>query len=164
MSQTATSQTAASKATAAQILAAAGVPEDWSYYGPYVSDDERAVLAVPQVIQAAWAANDPELFADTFTENGSLLMGDTQLLSREEIRAFMAAGFEGPFRGARVSGWPLAVSFLTDEAAVVVTQGGIIMPGQTGIAPEREIRAVWVIVAQDGTWRLMSHQSSPIRG
>ena len=148
---------------AASILAAAGVVEDRSYYGPYTSDAERAVLAVPQVIQAAWAANDADMFADTFTENGSLLMGDRQLMSREEIRSFMAAGFRGPYRGARVSGWPLAVRFLSDDAALAVTRGGIILPGENGIAPEREIRAIWTIVTQDGTWRLLSHQSSPLR-
>jgi uncharacterized protein (TIGR02246 family) len=91
-------------------------------------------------------------------------MGDHQLMSREEIRAFMAEAFAGDFRGARVSGWPLCVNFLTEGAAVVVTQGGIKLPGENEIAPEREIRAVWVIVAQEGTWRLLSHQSSPIKG
>lgn len=158
------STTTSSTNVAAQILASAGVAEDWSYYGPYASDDERAVLAVPQVIQGAWATNDADMFANAFTADGSLLMGDHQLMSREEIRAFMAEAFAGDFRGARVSGWPLCVNFLTEGAAVVVTQGGIKLPGENEIAPEREIRAVWVIVAQEGTWRLLSHQSSPIKG
>lgn len=150
--------------TASEILAAAGVAEDPEFYGPFTGERERAVLTVPQLIRAAWAANDADFFADVFTDNGSLLMQDNQLMSREEIRAFMADGFKGPYRGARVEGWPLTFTSLSDDAAMVVTQGGIILAGESEIAPEREIRAVWVIVAQDGRWRLLSHQSSPIRG
>ncbi len=148
--------------TAAEILARFGVEEDTSFYGPFTGKADKAVLTVPMRIMAAWAINDPDVFAAVFTHNGSLLMQDSQLTSREEIRAYMAAGFAGPLRGARVTGWPLDVNHLTDEVAVVVTQGGIILAGETGLAPQRQIRATWVIVAQDGEWRLLSHQSCPI--
>jgi uncharacterized protein (TIGR02246 family) len=150
--------------TAAEILAAVGVEEDVSFYGPFTDEADKAVLTVPMRIMAAWAANDPDTFASIFTGNGSLLMQDNQLTSREEIRAYMAAGFEGPLKGAAVTGWPLYVKYLTPAAAIVVTQGGILMAGDTELAPERQIRATWVIVAQDGQWKLLSHQSCPIKG
>jgi uncharacterized protein (TIGR02246 family) len=150
--------------TASQALAEAGVEEDFAFYRSFTSEAERAVLSVPQLIKAAWAANDADFFADIFTENGSLLMQDDQLTSREEIRAYMAAGFAGRYRGAQVDGWPLAVRFLANDVAMAVTQGGIILAGETEIAPERAIRAVWVIVAEGGRWKLLSHQSSPITG
>jgi uncharacterized protein (TIGR02246 family) len=140
------------------------VQEDPAYYGPFTSPREKAVLAVPQLIQAAWAANDADLFAGVFTGNGSLLMREDQLTGREAIHAYMAAGFRGAFRGARVSGWPLVVRFPTPEVAVVVTQGGIMLAGEETIDPSREIRATWVIVADGDTWRLLSHHSSPLLG
>ncbi|MEU1753388.1 SgcJ/EcaC family oxidoreductase [Micromonospora matsumotoense] len=150
---------------ATALLAAAGVPEDPSYYRGYTEADERAALTVAMRIQAAWAANDADMFADVFTDDGSLLMRDEQLTSREEIRAYMSRGFAGPLRGARVKGWPVEVAFLTDDVALVVTEGGIIMAGQDDIAPENFIRATWVMLRQpDGQLRLVSHQSSPIRG
>lgn len=152
-----------SPSRASEILAAAGVEEDHSFYGPFTGEDEKAVLTVPQRIQAAWAANDADVFADIFTDNGSLLMQDEQLTSREQIRAFMRAGFEGPYRGARVTGWPLSVKFLADGVALVITEGGILLDGDTDLAPDRHIRATWVIVAGDGGWALLSHQSSPVR-
>jgi uncharacterized protein (TIGR02246 family) len=155
------STTAAVGRTAAEILTAAGVAENFAFYGPFTG---KAVLTVPQLIMAAWAANDADRFADIFTENGSLLMQDTQLTSREEIRQFMADGFRGAYRGAHVDGWPLHLKFLRPDVAMVVTQGGIILDGQAEVAPERAIRAVWVIVADGDRWRLLSHQSSPIRG
>ncbi|MCA1655680.1 MAG: SgcJ/EcaC family oxidoreductase [Pseudonocardiaceae bacterium] len=150
--------------TASEILEAAGVPEDHEFYREFTTEREKAVLTVPQRIQAAWLANDADAFAGVFAENGSLLMQDDQLTSREEIRSYMAAGFQGPYRGAHVNGWPLQVDFLSEDAAMVITQGGIILAGESEIAPERQIRAIWVIVRQDGEWRLFSHQSSPIKG
>ncbi|MCX5199503.1 SgcJ/EcaC family oxidoreductase [Streptomyces sp. NBC_00249] len=150
---------------ASQLLAAAGVEEDPSYYREFTGEDEKAVLSVAVRIQAAWAANDADTFAGLFAENGSLLMQDEQLTSREQIRAFMAAGFAGPLKGARVSGGPLLLTFLSEDAAMVITEGGIIRAGEAGIAPEGEIRAMWVIVkGADGAPQLLSHQSSPVKG
>jgi uncharacterized protein (TIGR02246 family) len=149
---------------ASEILAAAGIEEDASYYREFTSDDEKAVLTVPMRIQEGWERNDADYFADTFTDNGSLLMKDDQLTSRDEIRAYMSTGFEGYFRGARVRGWPLAVTFLDDTTALVVSQGGIVLDGETVTAPERQVRVTWVIVKQDEGLKLLSHQTSPIKG
>jgi hypothetical protein len=47
---------------------------------------------------------------------------------------------------------------------MAVTEGGIMMRGETAIAPERRIRATWVVVRQpDGALQLLSHHGSPIR-
>ncbi len=149
---------------ATEILTAAGVEEDTSFYRSFTEDNEKAVLTVPQRIQDAWLRNDPDVFAEVFTDNGSLLLQDNQLTSREQIRDYLSAGFEGYLRGAHVYGWPLSVTFLTPEIAVAITEGGIILAGESEIAPERAIRAVWVIVREaEGRLRLFSHQSSPIK-
>ncbi|OLF06062.1 DUF4440 domain-containing protein [Actinophytocola xinjiangensis] len=140
-----------------------GVPEDTGFYGEFTGEDEKAVLTIPQRITHAWATNDPDAFADTFTENGSVLLQDNQLTSREEIREYLRRAFEGGLAGARVTGVPLDVKFLAPGVAIAITEGGIVLPGETEIAPERRIRAVWVVVrGTDGTLSLISHQSSPI--
>jgi uncharacterized protein (TIGR02246 family) len=157
--------TQASWGNASEILAAAGVPEDQSYYRQFTREDEKAVLTVGMRIQNAWARNDADIFADVFAENGSLLMQDDQLTSREEIRSYMAAGFKTGYRGARVTGWPLELKLLDDSTALMVTEGGILLEGDSEVAPERRIRATWVIIRQDdGELKLFSHQSSPIKG
>ena len=98
-------------------------------------------------------------------ENGSLLLQDNQLSSREQIRDFMRAGFQGGLKGAHVYGWPLEVKFLAPNIAIAITEGGIIRAGESEIAPENQIRAVWTIVRnEDGELNLFSHQSSPIKG
>lgn len=154
----------AQPATASKILAAVGVPEDHSFYREFTTPEEKAVLTVPQRISRAWLTNDAEAFADVFTENGSLLLQDEQLTSREQIRAFLRTAFDDYFKGARVNGWPLQVTFLSEDTAMVITQGGIIRDGETEISPERQIRATWVVTRRDDHWALVSHQSSPIKG
>src|SRR5262249_38171390 len=127
--------TTSSPNTASAILAAAGVEEDLSYYGQFASERERVVLTVPMRIQAAWKSNDADTFADLFTANGSLLMRDDQLTSREEIREYMSAGFRDAYKGAQVKGWPLSITFLGDDVAMVITEGGILLAGETAISP-----------------------------
>jgi uncharacterized protein (TIGR02246 family) len=158
------SKAATSWRRASEIFAAAGVKEDTSFYGPFTSEDEKAVLTVPMLVRAAWEANDADAFADLFTENGSELILDDQLTSREEIRSYMAAGFNGIYKGSRVVGWPVAVRFLSEDAAMVITGGGVLIAGDTELTPERELRSTWIIQNQDGTPKLFSHQSSPIKG
>lgn len=157
--------TAVSWGKASDILATAGVAENPDFYGPFVEDNERATLTIPQRIAAAWADNDADAFADIFTGNGSELIGDDQMVSQESIRSYMTDGFQGIYRGSRVVGWPISVKFLTDDVALLVTGGGVLMPGDAGLAPERELRSTWVVLREDeGRLRLVSHQSSPIRG
>lgn len=157
--------TTVSWGSASKILAGVGVAEDSSYYRQFTSENEKAALTVAMRIQAAWAANDANVFADVFLANGSLLMRDNQLRGREEIRAYMAGAFDGPLKGHFVKGWPIEVQFLTDSVAMVVTEGGIMKQGDTEIPAQSFIRATWVIVRQpDGQLYLASHQGSPVKG
>ncbi|WBB78693.1 SgcJ/EcaC family oxidoreductase [Micromonospora sp. WMMD882] len=163
--ETMTMGTTTSWGDASAHLAAAGVAEDTSYYRGFTAPDEKAVLTVAMRIQAAWATNDADAFADTFADNGSLLMQDTQLTSREQIRDFMRNGFAGAYKGASVKGWPVVLRFLKEDVALAVTEGGIMFSGESEIPAERRIRATWVIARQpSGELRLVSHQSSPISG
>lgn len=150
---------------ASTLLAAAGIAEDTSYYRDFTGENEKAALTVAMRIQAAWQANDPDLFADTFAENGSLLLQDHQMTSREQIRGYMTEAFRGSLQGARVKGWPVEIKFLTDEVAMVITEGGIMSPGETEVSDANLIRATWIIRREtDGRLSLMSHQSCPIKG
>jgi uncharacterized protein (TIGR02246 family) len=53
------------------------------------------------------------------------------------------------------------VRFLTDDTAIVVSEGGIIFPGQDAVASERLVRATWVLVRRDDAWRIASYHNSP---
>ncbi|KOX03255.1 MULTISPECIES: SgcJ/EcaC family oxidoreductase [Micromonospora] len=123
---------------------------------------EEAV-AVPSRIVAAWEKNDGDAFADTFTEDGTMILpGDVFLTGREQIRAFMRQAYAGPYSGTRVFGEPLSVRAVGEDVVVVVTRGGVLAPGETEVAPERTIRATWVIGREDGQWLVAAYQNTPV--
>lgn len=131
---------------------------------PELTSDQAAAVEVPQRIVAAWAEHDHDAFADLFTENAHLILaGDIFLQGREAIRTFMAQAYAGPFKGTRVTGDPLAAKFHGPDFALVVTQGGVLAPGETEVARERAIRATWMLARESGgEWRIAGYQNTPI--
>lgn len=99
-----------------------------------------------------------------FTRDASFIVPgqDTYLRSREEIRAYMAAGFSGPLRGVRATATILDLRCLSRDVAVVVTQGGLLFPGETVVPPERIGRQTWVVQRQGSQWRAAAYQNSRI--
>ncbi|MFD3687377.1 SgcJ/EcaC family oxidoreductase [Nocardiopsis sp. NPDC058631] len=125
------------------------------------AEDTAGVTALPGRIVAAWAAHDSAAFAEVFTEDGTMILPGVMCRGGEQIRAFMAQAFEGPFKGTRVVGNPVSVRALGPDAAVLVTQGGILAPGEDEVSDARAVRASWVAVRTDGGWRLAAYQNSP---
>lgn len=142
----------------------AGAKEWAAQYGDYSNGDKGHVYTAPLRARAAWKANDADAFADIFVENGSILVGDRQLTNREEIRSYFAEAFAGGYRGSRLEERPDEIRLLGDSAAFVVTTGGIVRAGAESIEPTDTVRATYVCVKQDGDWRIVSHQTSPVKG
>lgn len=119
--------------------------------------------AVPQQIVAAWADNDADAFAAVFADDATMILpGDVFCTSRDQIRAYMAQAFDGPLKGTRVAGEPLAVRQLGPDAAFLVTKGGVLAPGDAEVTGERAIRATWVLTKKDGGWYIAGYQNTPI--
>ncbi|GIH66858.1 MULTISPECIES: SgcJ/EcaC family oxidoreductase [Microbispora] len=129
---------------------------------PTVVDDATAIREVPGRIIEAWSGNDADAFAEVFTEDATMILPGVFVTGREQIRAFMAGAFAGPYKGTRVTGEPVVAKFLGADAAVLVTRGGVLAPGETEPAPERAVRATWVLSKQDGRWLLTAYQNTPI--
>jgi uncharacterized protein (TIGR02246 family) len=83
---------------------------------------------------------------------------------RDDIRAFMADAFAGPYRGTSVTGDPLELRFLTGESGVLVTLGGVLAAGETEVSTERAARTSWVVVKQDQEWLLALYHNAPAYG
>ncbi|GAA3748857.1 SgcJ/EcaC family oxidoreductase [Salinactinospora qingdaonensis] len=123
--------------------------------------DKAAVANLPQRIVAAWKAHDAEAFAEVFTEDATMILPGLYRKGRDEIRSFMAAAFAGQFKGTQVTGDPLDIRLFNGTAGVVVTQGGVLAPGESEVSDERAIRASWVVVKENGEWKLAAYQNSP---
>lgn len=135
-----------------------------SYYGDYPNGDEGAAFTAVLRVRAAWDANDAHAFAGMFAQNGSMLVGDRQLMNSDEIACYMAEAFAGPYRGSRLAEEPIEVRLLTDSVALAVTEGGIIPAGQDSFALSDKVRGTWIIAATGDDWRIVSRQTSPVTG
>ena len=92
--------------------------------------DRQAILDVLAGLYKAWEANDAEAFVADYTDDATVVQPGVYKKDREEIRTTMAAAFAGPLSGSRVAARPVDVRFLTDDTAIVVSEDGIIFPGQ----------------------------------
>ncbi|HEY1832361.1 MAG TPA: SgcJ/EcaC family oxidoreductase [Acidimicrobiales bacterium] len=125
------------------------------------SADQQAVLDVLKRGYVAWEANDAEAFVAGYLDDASVVQPGIYKKDREEILTTMAAGFAGPLQGSRAFDHPRDIRFLTDETAIVVSEGGIIFPGQDVVPTEALVRATWVLVNRDGNWYVAAYHNSP---
>jgi len=128
-----------------------------------MSIDLMEVQQVPGRIVAAWAKNDAEAFARVFAEDGSLVLpGGVFLKNREEIRSHMAELYAGPYKGTNVTGKPQMIKPLSDTVVLLITQGGVLAPGDTEVSQDESIRASWLLVKQNGQWLITAYQNTPL--
>jgi uncharacterized protein (TIGR02246 family) len=123
--------------------------------------DRQAIRDVLANLYKAWEAGDAEAFVADYTEDATVVQPGVYKKDREEVRTKMAAAFAGPLRGSRATDHPSAIRFLTDDTAIVISEGGIIFAGQDAVASEGLVRATWVLVRRDGGWRIASYHNSP---
>jgi uncharacterized protein (TIGR02246 family) len=124
--------------------------------------DRQAVLAVIQALYAAWEANDAGEFVAEYLEDATVVQPGVYKKDRPEIRTTMAAGFGGPLKGSRVIDTPKDVRFVSDKTAIMVSEGGIVFPGETTCPSDRMVRATWVMSKRDGHWFVAAYHNSPL--
>ena len=93
--------------------------------------DDQAVLDVIKAIYDAWAANDANLFAALYLDDATVVQPGVHKKNNDDIRTSMAALFAGPLKGSTVVDAPQSVRYLGEDVAVVISEGGILMAGQT---------------------------------
>jgi uncharacterized protein (TIGR02246 family) len=127
-----------------------------------LTEDELAIREVPKRMIAAWAGNDAVAFSKLFTTDGSMILPGVFVTGQDKILEFMTAAYAGPYRGTNVYGAPIGLKILGPGAVLLLTQGGVLAPGETEVAPERAIRASWNLVKRDGEWLVSAYQNTPI--
>jgi uncharacterized protein (TIGR02246 family) len=125
--------------------------------------DHAAVAALTQRVIAAWAYGDGDAFAEVFVEDGTMILPGLFKKGREEIRAYLKEAYEGPYKNTQVTGRPLDLRFFGPDSGILITQGGVLAPGETEVSDAQAIRATWTVVKRDGQWRLAAYQNSPAK-
>jgi len=125
--------------------------------------DQDEIRAVPERIVAGWAANDADAVAAVFTTDTDFVIGDgTFLRGREELRQYMADAFDGFLKDTRVTAPVESVRCLSPGVGVVHTLGGIPLPGETEVPPERQGVQAFVVTKHGGEWLVDVYQNTRI--
>ncbi|XVV00474.1 SgcJ/EcaC family oxidoreductase [Actinosynnema sp. CA-248983] len=133
-------------------------------YGDYTLGEEGTALTVPLRFRGAWDSNDHEAIASIFAEDGVMVIGDLALTGPQEIGAYLADVFAGGYKGSTLVEKPVEVRIIAPGVALAVLEGGVLLPGETEVAPERSSRATYVAARRNDEWKLINQQTSPMKG
>jgi uncharacterized protein (TIGR02246 family) len=126
------------------------------------AQDEVAIKAVLQDSYKAWEAGDADAMVADYTEDASAILTGSLRDSREVIRQSMALAFEGPLKDTSTYNKYLSIRFIGGDAAIVVSESGILFPGQTEVPDSHKVNATWVFEKRDGRWLIAAYHNSPI--
>jgi uncharacterized protein (TIGR02246 family) len=130
---------------------------------PATTTAEKTVTDVLDAMYAAWAAADADGIARLYTEDATVTMPGVYHVGREAVRAFFTAGFAGRLKGSSALDQPVSVRLCGADAAIITSQGGILMAGETAVPAARTIRATWVLARQDGEWLIAAYHNCPVQ-
>ncbi|HZE38648.1 MAG TPA: SgcJ/EcaC family oxidoreductase [Stackebrandtia sp.] len=126
-----------------------------------MTNDKNAIDTLMRRIYDAWAAGDADAFADCYTADATVVMPGVRHDGRDELRAYMAAAFAGPLRGSAGIDRPISTRALGETAALVISEAGILMAGETVLPDERKRIATWALVRQDEGWKVAAYHNCP---
>lgn len=127
----------------------------------FTDADKAAIAALTQKVVAAWAYHDADSFASVFADDGTMILPGVYCDGRDEVRNYMEKAFKEHYKGTQVTGKPISIRPLGPDTAILLSNGGILMPGETEITESSAIRASWLAVRQDQQWRLAAYQNTP---
>ena len=122
------------------------------------------VVAIREVLVAsykAWEAGDADGMVANYTADATAIMTGSLRDSREVIRENMALGFEGPLKGSSTYNKQLSLRFVGRDAAIVVSESGILFAGETEVPDTGKVNATWVFEKRDGQWLIAAYHNSP---
>ena len=120
------------------------------------------IHAVMAASYDAWAAGDAAGMVADYTEDATAILPGSIRLGRDAIRESMGAAFAGPLMGTSTYNRQLGLRFLGRDLAILISESGILFPGQTEVPEEARVNATWVLVKRDGRWLIAAYHNSPV--
>ncbi len=127
------------------------------------SDDKAAINVMLSEMYQAWTDNDADGFTKYYTDDATAILPGSLRGSRKVVRDLMAAGFEGPLKGSSTVDKQLSLRFVGQDAAVAISEGGILFAGEDAVPEARKIHATWVFEKRDGRWMVAAYHNSPVQ-
>ncbi len=124
--------------------------------------DEAAIQAVLVESYKAWEAGDADGMVANYTADATAIMTGSLRESRDVVRKSMALAFEGPLKGSSTYNKQLSVRFVGRDAAIVVSESGILFAGESKVPEPRKVNATWVFEKRDGQWLIAAYHNSPV--
>jgi uncharacterized protein (TIGR02246 family) len=125
------------------------------------AQDEAAIQAVLVDSYQAWEAGDAAGMVADYTADATAIMTGSLRDSREVIRENMALAFAGPLKGTSTYNKRLSLRFVGRDAAIVVSESGILFAGQSEVPEAGKVNATWVFEKRDGQWLIAAYHNSP---
>ena len=125
------------------------------------AEDQAAIQAVLADSYKAWEAGDADGMVANYTADATAIMTGSLRNSRDVIRENMALAFAGPLKGSSTYNKQLSLRFVGSDAAIVVSESGILFPGQSEVPDESRVNATWVLERRDGSWLVAAYHNSP---
>jgi uncharacterized protein (TIGR02246 family) len=126
------------------------------------AEDEAAIKATLVDSYKAWEAGDADGMVANYTADATAIMPGSLRDSRDVIRENMALAFAGPLKGSSTHNKQLSLRFLGSDAAIVVSESGILFAGQTEVPDPGKVNATWVFEKRDGQWLIAAYHNSPV--
>jgi uncharacterized protein (TIGR02246 family) len=126
------------------------------------AEDTAAIHAVLAASYKAWEAGDAEGMVADYTADATAIMTGSLRGSREEIRENMALAFAGPLKDTSTSNKQLSLRFVGGDAAIMVSESGILFGGQTEVPDAAKVNATWVFEKRGGRWLIAAYHNSPV--
>ncbi|GAA3651017.1 hypothetical protein GCM10022237_08450 [Nocardioides ginsengisoli] len=123
--------------------------------------DTAAIDAVLAETYQAWADNDADGFVRHYTEDATAVLPGSLRGSRAAVRDAMAAGFAGPLAGSTTVDRRVSLRFVGDDAAIALSEAGILFAGESAVPDARKVNATWVFEKRHGRWMIAAYHNSP---
>jgi uncharacterized protein (TIGR02246 family) len=124
--------------------------------------DVAAIQAVLADSYKAWEAGDADGMVAGYTADATAIMPGALRDSRDAVRENMALAFAGPLKDTSTYNKQLSIRFVGRDAAIVVSESGILFGGQTEVPEAGKVNATWVFEKRDGQWLIAAYHNSPV--
>ncbi len=126
------------------------------------AEDEAAIRAVLAGSYQAWEAGDADAMVASYAPDATAIMTGSLRGSRDVIRDSMALAFAGPLKGSSTVNKQLSLRFIGPDAAIMVSESGILLGGQTEVPDAGKVNATWVFEKRGGQWLIAAYHNSPV--